>query len=167
MSVSSFLSRLSIAAVVLTASIGSAAAADNKIMEQPDSPIQITEFASSFGGRDDDYIIFEARYQNATDRAVIGIKFGFIAYDLFDESLGGVAGVDIDRDGIGAGAVESGRWSTRARGVAQAHETGIAYVQKVRFADGELWTADRTELQEKLEQLVPGGEVSLLGDEEQ
>ena len=95
------------------------------------------------------------------------IKFGFIAYDVFNESLGGLSGVDIDRKGIGAGEDDSGRWQTRARGVAQAHETGIAYVQKVRFADGELWIADRDELNAKLNELVPGAGASLLGEENQ
>ena len=142
-------------AVVVAAS--AALAADDKVMKQPDSPIQITVFASEFGGRDNDYIIFEARYQNASSRSVIGIKFGFIAYDLFNESLGGVSGVDINRNGVGAGDVDSGRWQTRARGVASAHETGIAYVRKVRFADGELWIADQDDLTVKLNELVPGG----------
>ena len=152
-------------AVVLAAS--PAKSADNKVMEQSHSPIQITAFASEFGGRDNDYIIFEARYQNASRRPVIGIKFGFIAYDLFNETLGGVAGVDIDRKGIGAGEDDKGRWQTLARGVASAHDTGIAYVQKVRFADGELWVADQDDLTAKLNELVPGGGASLLGNEDQ
>ena len=87
---------------------------------------------------------------------LFGIKFGFIAYDLFNESLGGVGGVAIDRNGVGTGDVDSGRWRTRARGVASAHETGIAYVRKVRFADGELWIADQDALTVKLNELVPG-----------
>jgi len=146
---------------------GPVQAADNKVMEQPTSPIQISEFVSDFGGRDNESVQFEARYENVSNRTVIAIKFGFIAYDLFNESLGGVAGIDINRDGLEVGEDDSGLWSTRARGVARAHETGIAYVQKVRFSDGELWIADRAELEERLNVLVPGGGSSLLGNDEQ
>ena len=74
-------------------------------------------------------------------------------------------GLEIDRNGIKAGGVDSGQWQTRARGVASAHETGIAVVRKVRFADGELWIADQDELTVKLNELVPGGGASLLGND--
>ena len=151
----------------LLTSASPAIAVDDNVMEQTDSPIQIVEFTSEFGGRDNDYIVFEARYLNTTDRPIIGIKYGFIAYDLFNESLGGLSGVKTERGGLDGGEDDSSRWQTRARGVARAHETGIAYVQKVRFADGELWIADRDELAEKLDALVPGGGASLLGDEDQ
>ena len=98
---------IAVALLAVVVAADAALAADDKVMKQPDSPIQITVFASEFGGRDNDYIIFEARYQNASSRSVIGIKFGFIAYDLFNESLGGVNGVAINRNGVGAGDVDS------------------------------------------------------------
>ena len=163
--------RIVCAALVLTplvvTSAGFAQVIDNKVMHQPDSPIEITALASEFGGRDNNYVIFEARYRNTSDRFVIGIKFGFIAYDLFNESLGGISGVDVNRKGIGPGGDDSGRWQTRARGVALAHDVGIAYVQKVRFSDGELWIADRDSLNEALQEMVPGGSASLLEDADQ
>ena len=104
-----------LALLVFTLFSHAALAANNKVMNQSDSPIQITAFASEFGGRENDYIIFEARYMNSSNRPVIGIKFGFVAYDLFNESLGGVNGLEIDRNGIKAGGVDSGQWRRQGR----------------------------------------------------
>ena len=39
-------------------------------------------------------------------------------------------------------------------------------MRKVRFADGELWIADKDDLTVKLNELVPGGGASLLGNED-
>ena len=58
-----------LALLVFTLFSHAALAANNKVMNQPDSPIQITAFASEFGGRENDYIIFEARYMNSSNRA--------------------------------------------------------------------------------------------------
>ena len=135
----------------------------NIVISQPDSPVEILKLASTHGKttRDDDYVFFEARWKSVAAKAIIAVKFSFHSYDLFNERLGGVAGVDINRDMILADEIQHGRWRAYARGVASAHETGIGYVQKVRFFDGTLWIADTEHLNTELEKVLPGSESLL------
>ena len=61
--------------------------------------------------------------------------------------MGGFTIEDID-----VGGKEDGAWVANAL-AESAFYTGVAYVSKVRFEDGEIWTADNDEVLSQLREI--------------
>ena len=78
-------------------------------------------------------------YENSSERTVVAIQFGLVSFDIWNEFLDRTGGVTIDT--LRAAAKDKGEWVATAYGDFSFH-TGVAYVSKVRFEDGEIWSAD-------------------------
>lgn len=116
---------------------------ESKILEQKDSPIVIEKYQSAYQRGSSTYaregIHHSVTYRNNTDRIIVAIQFGLVAFDIWNEFLDRTGGVSMDA--VKPGGKESGAWTANAYGDFSFH-TGVAYVSKVRFDNGEIWTAD-------------------------
>lgn len=126
----------------------------SKIIEQPDAPIKILSYKSSYGmhskvalvGEKTEGVRHQAEYQNISTRGVSAVELTYVMFDLFNDYLG-FAGT-IETDFVKAGDKD------KADGIASYGSTfltGITFVSKVRFADGEVW---RTNLDTIVQELA-------------
>ncbi|MCY4662061.1 MAG: hypothetical protein OXF93_19990 [Acidobacteria bacterium] len=129
--------------------------AEHRVLAQEGAPVTIFQYSARYQrqgfGSQREGIRHELNYRNTSNRKIVAFRFGLLAFSIFNEfqhSLNGFAIEDLD-----AGAVDSGTWlATFARAEA-AFYTGVAYVEKVRFEDGEIWTANGDEIQDQLQEL--------------
>ena len=99
------------------------------------------------------------RYRNVSKRKIVALQFGLLAFDIFNEfqdRLGGFTIQDVE-----PGAETYGTWLASARAEA-AFYTGVAYLSKVRFADGEVWSADLDNIARQVQDIEVGFSVDSL-----
>ena len=146
--------------------------AKNRILVQENSPVKITGYFARHNDPDDmtaarrqlqeayqggvadptahaerynkflhaeEGIAHVVEYRNVTDRKIVAVVFGLLAFDIFDESQDTVHGYTLDD--LEPDKSDSSTW-TRRSSMPAAFHTGMAYVVKVRFEDGEIWKAD-------------------------
>ena len=127
--------------------------AEHRILVQADAPIGITEYTARYqprSTRQSEGIRHSLNYRNVGDRKIVAVQFGLLAFNIFNEfqdRLGGFTIEDID-----VGSTEDGAWVANAL-AESAFYTGVAYVSKVRFEDGEIWTADDDEVLSQLREI--------------
>ncbi|WP_445666773.1 hypothetical protein [Fodinibius sp. AD559] len=92
----------------------------------------------------------------------IAIEFGFVSFNIFNEYLGitnGIAMVRLEgREG------NSGTWVHETPSGFSFY-TGIAYVNKVRFENGEIWEADSEIIIDTLKEIKSDFDSSILTDD--
>ena len=87
-------------------------------------------------------------YRNITERKIVAVVFGLLAFDIFDESQDTLHGWSLDD--LEPDVSENGTW-TWSSSMAEAFHTGMAYVVKVRFEDGEIWKADLEDITKQIQ----------------
>ena len=115
------------------------------VVTQPESPIQITKYSPRYlaaGKADAQGINHRVEYRNRTERRIEAVEIGFVEFDIWNEHIDTLVGNDLDA--VGAGKSGDGSWLHDPPAAFIFH-TGIAYVSRVRFADGEIWTASLEE----------------------
>lgn len=117
-----------------------------RILSQEDAPISILEYQAQIwgtGAETGDGVMHDIRFRNASDRAIVAVKFGVLCYDIFNEFQN--ESEVLHRKDMLPG--ESSRVSRLAMPPeAEAFFTGVVFVQRVRFLDGEVWVADPGEV---------------------
>ena len=134
-------------------------------VEQPNAPLKITSYSAAYqkGSRyATEGIRHEAEYQNVTDREIVACQIGLVAFSIFNEFLDRTGGIDMDD--IAPNKSKKGAWVARAYSDFSFH-TGVAYVSKVRFADGEIWEADLDEVTSALREIESDFDVTRLSKE--
>ncbi len=117
----------------------------SKIIEQPDAPIKILNYKSAYGmhskvaliGEKTEGVRHQTEYQNVSERGILAVELKYLMFNFFNEYLG-FAGT-IETDFLKPGDKD------KSDGVADQGSTfltGVAFVSKVRFADGEVWHAN-------------------------
>ena len=114
-----------------------------RIINQPTSPIKITSYNAVYIDSSSTYVSrgihHNLEYENASGRTVLAVQFGLVSFDIWNEFLDRTGGVTMEA--IAAGSKEKGKWVATSYADFSFH-TGVAYVSKVRFDDGEIWSAD-------------------------
>src|SRR5688572_9736431 len=101
------------------------------VVSQPNAPIEITKYDAKFqrrGTYTTEGISHSLEYRNRGAQKVQAIRFGLVAFDVFNDFLdrtGGVAMDDVD-----PGRVNQGSWVATAY-ADFAFLTGVAYVSHV------------------------------------
>ena len=137
--------------------------ADHQILTQEGSPLTIFSYEARYQPRRSSQregIRHELNYRNTTGRRVVAVQFGLLSFNIFNEfqdRLGGFSIEDIDPLGV-----TRGTWLASALAEA-AFYTGVAYVDKVRFEDGEIWVADEREILDQLREIEEGFDAEALG----
>ena len=162
--------RTALAAVVIVATQlftqpGAVAApppADHRILVQEDAPVEITFYVAMHqprGTNSREGIQHSLRYRNVSKRRIVALQFGLLAFDIFNEfqdRLGGFTIQDVE-----PGEETYGSWLASARAEA-AFYTGVAYLSKVRFEDGEVWSADLDQITRQVQEIEVGFSVDSL-----
>ena len=114
-----------------------------RIINQPTSPIKIISYNAVYIGSSSTYVSrgihHNLEYENASVRTVVAVQFGLVSFDIWNEFLDRTGGVTMET--IEPGSKEKGKWVATSYADFSFH-TGVAYVSKVRFDDGEIWSAD-------------------------
>ena len=127
-----------------------------KIVAQPDAPITINTYSARYEQRSQytqEGIQHELQYASKSDKTIVAIQFGLIAFDIWNEFLDRTAGITMDQ--MVAGKPRTGRWVATAYSAFSFH-TGVAYVNRVRFDDGTIWTADQAAILAELRKIESG-----------
>lgn len=115
---------------------------ESKIITQPTSPIRLLSYEAGYQPGTTysrEGIRHAAEYQNVSDKAVVAVQISLVSFDIWNEFLDRTAGVDIET--IAPQATSKGTW-VASRYADFSFHTGVAYVSKVRFEDGQIWQAD-------------------------
>ena len=155
--------------------------AKTRILTQENSPVEITGYFARYNGKDAARIQLEksrqavgkynamahaekndkffyavegiahvVEYRNITERKIVAVVFGLLAFDIFDESQDTAHGWSLDD--LKQGASGNGTWVHRSN-MEKAFHTGMAYVAKVRFEDGEIWKSDLEGIVEQIHRI--------------
>lgn len=126
-----------------------------KIVAQPDAPVRIVTYSADYVERTSTYteqgIHHRLEYQSSSQKPVAAVQFGLVSFDVFNDFIGRTGGISLEAMPPGGKALKGG-WVTRAYGDF-AFLTGVAYVQRVRFADGEIWSADEIAIVAELKKI--------------
>src|SRR5262249_16667958 len=122
---------------------------NSTVLTQPDAPLAIATYKATFEAESRssylshaDQIRHATTYKNTSGKDIVAIQIGFVAFDAFNNLLGGFTGWKIDK--IGNDTTKSGEWaqSLYSGFTFRKYGTGAAYVKAVRFADGSIWQTD-------------------------
>lgn len=143
--------------LAFTASAGTARAqqkATTKVVSQPSAPLTISAYEARYEPRSSQYstrgIHHELKYENKGQKEIVALQIGLISFDVWNEFLDRTQG--LDRQGLAVGKTGGGTWIAN-RYADFSFLTGVAYVNRVRFADGEIWTADEREVLAELRKI--------------
>lgn len=127
------------------------------VLDQPDVPVRLTTYEADY----DDVRLFqsggirhEVAFQNATSRRIVAFKLGFVMYSVFNDIIGRESGAYLEP--LASPGRDSKVW-THDPPDAPTFHIGVVYVDKVRYADGEIWTAPASTIQEQLDQIDRDG----------
>lgn len=137
----------------------------SKILDQPNSPIKILTYKSAYGmhskvalvGEKTEGVRHQAEYQNVSERGILAVQLGYFMFDLFNEYLGDAGTIEMDLLKPGDKDKSDGVASYGATFL-----TGVAFVSKVRFADGEVWRANLDNIAQELAKIDKEFEISAL-----
>jgi len=144
----------------------------SKIVQQPDSPLEITKYNARYDVALTDYndplskykkpgVKHEIFYQNKSGKGIIAVEMTLINLDVWDETMS----IDRATSIVDANSEPAKKviWTVAVpEGTGFMFLTGIVYISKVRFADGEIWKADKNEIASKLKSVYKDFDVSAL-----
>ena len=147
--------RIAAAAAAVVVSAGQLAAApppaQHSVLAREGAPLRISPYSAEYqrgGGRlSREGILHEAVVENVTARKIVAYQLGLLSFNIFNEFQDRLGGYAI-RD-VAPGAIHEGSWLASAL-AESAFYTGVAYVSKVRFEDGEVWQADLEEIADQV-----------------
>ena len=136
------------------------------IVDQPDAPLKLSNYSAQYSSFRSSTsrpgIRHQPSFENVSGRTIVAFRIGFVSFNYFNEFIGKFGGLSDDPLPPDAKKpVQSGLWNQKDYGDF-AFMTGVAYVEKVRFDDGEVWTADMDDVFRELEKIEAGFEMSQL-----
>lgn len=133
------------------------------VVKQPNSPVSIDSYSGKYKSGDTygkgKGIQHKVSYSNASNRTIVAIRLGFVSFDIWNEKLDKTGGITIEK--IPPGKTDKGTWVTRSYG-SFTFLTGVAYVDRVRFEDGEIWKSDPDLIVEEIQNIQEDFEASQL-----
>ncbi len=112
------------------------------VLTQAEAPVVITKYQNRYTRSDkpdEQGINHRLDYKNRTNRRILAIEFGFVEFTVWNEHIETLIANDLDE--VGGGKSGDGSW-LHDPPTGFIFHTGIAYVSRVRFEDGEIWTAN-------------------------
>ncbi len=137
----------------------------SKIIEQPDAPIKILTYKTSYGmhskiamvGEKTEGVRHQTEYQNISQRGILAVQIEYEMFNVFDEYLGSSWAVKTD--------YLKPNDKDKSDGVADqgfTFLTGVAFVSKVRFDNGEVWHANLDAIAQELAKIDKAFQASTL-----
>ncbi|MCS4054104.1 hypothetical protein [Salinibacter ruber] len=104
-----------------------------------DAPVLLHEYNTEITTENQGKVVeHRVSYVHQADTAVLGVEFGFIEYNLFRDLLDYSLVIETETTKNGK---HEATFVNSPRGAFSFHE-GVAYVSRVRLANGEVWEAD-------------------------
>jgi hypothetical protein len=152
------------AAVAALAATQSTRAAGPKamVMTQAEAPVVITKYTARYDRSDnatEQGISHRIEYRNRSERRIEALEVGFVEFNIWNEHLDTLIGNDLDA--VAVGRAGEGSW-LHDPPAGFTFYTGVAYISRVRFEDGEIWTADLNAIAEHLRSLEAAFSVEML-----
>lgn len=135
------------------------------IVEQPDSPVSLSEYSASYqesGSYQREGVKHELSYQNASDRDIVAFELEFVMFSVFNEYMDTFGGVSMDD--LEAGEDDDGGWVASSLNAFTFH-TGVAFVRQLRYENGDIWEADMSIVEERLQKIQSGFDASQLEED--
>jgi len=118
----------------------------HKILAQDAAPISIRKYEPEpwvLGAEYDDGVRHAVRLRNDSDRVVVAVKLGTLCYNIFNEFQEGSEAIVV-KDLLPGKRASHIVWTYLDD--PPSFYSGLIYVAKVRFLDGEVWEADPDDL---------------------
>lgn len=141
-----------IASIAVIFSAQAAFAESAIFVTQDDAPLRVLAYKARYAGMTPK-VLHEVRYQNRSSAQVVGARFGILEYNGYGDKLDGFFGYLVEESV--PGEKDSVAFINQAPHAAMFEQFGGAYlwIDAVRFADGKVWKADRTQVLEGLKKL--------------
>jgi hypothetical protein len=141
-------------------------AARNRVVAQPDSPVAITEYKSAYqaGSQyNSEGIHHDLKYANTAKKTIVAIEFGVVSFGIFNDFIDRTYGIDrkIDKKFQDGSKGSEGSWVARALNDT-FHWTGVAWVNRVRFENGEIWKADEQSILAEMKKIQANFDAAVL-----
>ncbi|MCD6119381.1 hypothetical protein J7K50_06030 [bacterium] len=114
----------------------------NIIVDQPNAPLRITAYDASFkesSRYEREGIHHTVKLVNDSERTIVAVEIGLVSFSIWNEFIDRCFGISLDQ--IEPEGVDKGTWVATALSDF-TFLTGVAYVNRVRFENGEIWEAD-------------------------
>lgn len=151
------------ALLLITTSSTYAQRSESKILKQKNVPVAIEAYQAQFQRRAGTYqregINHAIEYRNTSGRNITAIQFGLVSFDIWNEFLDRMGGVTMRT--LKSNEKDKSEWTATAY-ADFSFNTGVAYVSKVRFDDGEIWSADLDEVAAQMRQIEKDFDVKNL-----
>ena len=136
------------------------------VVEQPNSPISLSEYSAEYQERDSyqsEGVRNEVTYRNTSNRDIVAFELGFVIFSVFNEFLDNSSGVSMDD--LEAGDSDDGGWVFNSLNAFTFH-TGVAFVRHLRYENGEIWEADMSVVEDRIQKIQSEFDASQLGKDE-
>jgi len=125
------------------------------LLNQPDAPLEILDYSAQYNRGETEIIEHSVTYQNVGDRKIVAVELVLLSFDiwneLFDRSVRThVKDLDVSEESdlrLPVPVAPSFDGST--------FHTGVAYISRVRFENGEIWSVDLSEIALVLDKIAP------------
>lgn len=138
------------------------------VVAQPSAPVTITRYTATYVEGSTRYanegIHHAIEVTNASQKEIAAVQYGLVSFDLWNEFLDRTRGLSTDV--IVPGRTAKGTWIARAY-AGFSFMTGIAYVNRVRFADGEIWTANESDVLAELRKIQKDFDAATLSKKDE
>lgn len=140
-----------------------------RIVPQPNAPIQIAEYSAMYQAAsrstyssNPSQVAHSVGYRNVSGRTVTAIRFGFVEFNMFNEYMDKFMGYD--RDTVKSDKTDKVSKSEFANSGYKsfAFDTGVVYVDRVRFDNGEIWACDLEAVLAELQKIEKDFDASIL-----
>ena len=108
------------------------------LLNVPSCPVQISASSLTFSYADRGFQ-YKGRTTFQTQNPVSAVEIRYIVYDVFGDHLRNLSNTEAQDFAAGDHVVE-GTWNVLRENDVGEHLTTVAYVAKVRLADGKVWT---------------------------
>ncbi len=132
------------------------------VLTQEEAPVLITKYQTRYNRSDkfdENGVGHKLDYKNRSERRILAVEFGFVEFTVWDEHIETLIANDLDP--VGGGKSGDGSWLHDPPTGFLFH-TGIAYVSRVRFEDGEIWTANPEDVAAHMRSIEPSFSVEML-----
>lgn len=132
------------------------------IVDQPNSPIALSEYAAEYQERNSyqsEGVRHDVNTKNISNRSIVAFELGFAMFSVFNEFMDTSSGVSMD--GLDAGDDDDGAWVANSLNAFTFH-TGVAFVRQLRYENGDVWAADMSVVEERIQKIQSEFDASQL-----
>jgi hypothetical protein len=115
---------------------------DSRVADQPESPVVVTQYRATYQKGSDKApsgVRHDVEFRNRSEFRIVAVQLGLVSFDVWNEFLNRT--VALVTEPVAVRARERTTWFAPLD-AAFTLQTGVAYVDRVRFDNGQIWIAD-------------------------